>query len=85
MQTYRKPSRGFRPIQIEAKKVAKNQMRNMGGIVNNMGRLMEHIDNFPQTLTADTMLETANEFNKREHLSLTEDQINIVLRKYTKS
>jgi len=80
MHTYSK--KGHRKFKLDNNKEALKQLNNFGNILNNMNELDKSIENYQGIITDDKLNEIANLINLEKRLSLTEDQVKLVTKKY---
>lgn len=78
--TYSK--RGYRKSELENRKNALKQINNFSNILQNMDILNREIENYNGIITEDKLNTIAHAINLEKKLYLSEDQINIVLKKY---
>lgn len=80
MATYNK--RGYRKASIENRKNALKQLNNFSNILQNMEILNKEIENYNGVITEDKLNSIAHLINMEKKLHLTDEQINIVTKKY---
>lgn len=82
MATYKTPRTAKREYNESKMQLAYKQLGEFQNIMTNMSRLYDKLENYDGIISKDKLDSIANAINLEEKLSLTEDQIKMVTKKY---